>query len=921
MRRAGREQTMQIASLRTLLCLAALSLAGTASAAGSAAIDIPYRKAVLDNGLTVVVHEDHKAPVVAVNIWYHVGSKNERPGRTGFAHLFEHLMFQGSEDFKGEYLAALEDLGATDFNGTTWLDRTNYFQTVPKNALDSILWLESDRMGHFVGSITQAKLDEQRGVVQNEKRQREDQPYGRVWRYIQAALFPPDHPYSWETIGSMEDLNAATVEDVREWFKAWYGPNNAVLAIAGDVDPDAVLDKVRLYFGDIPAVPPIVRPDVWIPRHTENRRATMQDRVPQARIYRAWTSPNWGNPEASYLSLAAAVLAGDKNSRLYQRLVYRDRLATDVALDADAFETSGVTDLEVTAQPGVELATIEKAVDEELQAFMRKGPSAKEVQRVITQYRAGFLRGIEQVGGNNGKAAILAESAVLGRDPDAWKRDFETTVSAKPEDLRRVAAEWLGTGSYTLSVVPFADGKAAAAGADRSAMPAPGPAPQVGFPAVERAELANGLKIMLVPRPGVGFVEMQLVLEGGFAADPPASPGTAKLTMAMLDEGTAKRSALEISEELATLGAELSPGASLDASTVRFSALHDKLEPSLDLLADVALNPAFPPQELERLRALYLAGLRQEKNRPNSMALRVLPKLLYGAGHPYAQPLTGSGTEQSVAALTPADLAAFHAAWFRPNHATLIVAGDTTLAEIRPPIERLFGRWQRGDTPQRTIGAARSAGGKVLYLLDRPGSDQSVIFAGQIMPPLSNPDEFALEMLNDILGGQVSARINMNLREDKHWSYGAYSVLMDARGERPFFAYAPVQTDKTAEALRELRNELTFITTTKPPTAAELARVQTINVLSLPGRWETAGAVVAALSESVRFGLPDDYWAHYAERVRAVTLADVEQAARKYLHPGDEIFVVVGDRAKIEPGLKTLGFSEIRPINADGEAM
>jgi len=903
-------------ALASLTCL--LLCAASATAAG---IDIPYRKEVLDNGLTVIVHEDRKAPVVAVNIWYHVGSKNEVRGRTGFAHLFEHLMFQGTENYDGEFLTALEALGATSFNATTWYDRTNYFQTVPKNALDSILWLESDRMGHFLGAITQAKLDEQRGVVQNEKRQGDNQPYGRIWDYIHPALFPADHPYSWETIGSMEDLDAASLEDVRNWFKSWYGPNNAVLAIAGDVDTEEVLRRVRLYFGDIAPVPPVTRPGVWIPRHAADRTMNMQDRVPQARLYRTWTGPNWGSQDAQLLGLAGAVLAGDKNSRLYQRLVYRDRLASDVELSVIPLEMAGVSYLQVSAQPGVDLATIDGAVREELAAFAAKGPSRRELERVATQFRASFLRGIEQVGGFSGKAGILAESMVLGGSPDAWKKDLAVIENARPEDLRRVAAEWLGAGSFTLNVLPYQPGVAAGAGADRSALPAAGEAPPVGFPAVQRAELANGMKVVLAPRAGTGLVELELILESGYAADPADRPGTASMTMAMLDEGTRSRSALQISEELSLLGAELAAGASLDTASVRLSALKDKLEPSLAVMADVVLNPTFPAEELERLRGIYLAGLRQEKNRPNSMALRVLPKLIYGAGHPYAQPLTGTGTEASVAALTGADLQALHATWFKADHATLVAAGDTTLAELQPLLERLFGRWERGPVPARTIGPPRGASGKVLYLLDRPGADQSVIFAGQTLPPRANPDEFALQAMHNILGGQVSARINMNLREDKHWSYGAYSVLADARGARPFFAYAPVQTDKTAEALQELRSELKGISGARPVTAAELERVTTTRILSLPGRWETSGAVLGALSESVRFGLPDDYWQNYAAGVRAVTLAEVDRVARTFVKPGDQVFVVVGDRARIEGGLKALGFDEIRAINAEGDAL
>jgi zinc protease len=905
---------MKITVTRKLCLVAALACLGEA---GAAEIDIPFRKEVLDNGLTVIVHEDHKAPVVAVNIWYHVGSKNEVRGRTGFAHLFEHLMFQGTENYDGEYLLALENLGATDFNATTWYDRTNYFQTVPKNTLDGALWLESDRMGHFYGAITQAKLDEQRGVVQNEKRQGDNQPYGRVWEVLQPALFPPEHPYSWETIGSMQDLDAATLEDVRGWFKGWYGPNNAVLAIAGDVDTEDALARVRLYFGDIPPGPPVTRPGVWIPRPREDRRMTMQDRVPQARIYRAWTGPQWGSADSRHLALAATVLAGDKNSRLYQRLVYRDRLATDVSLGTMAFEIAGVTTLVVSAQPEADLAVIEAAVNEELQSFARKGPTRKELGRVTTEIRAGFLRSVEKVGGFSGKAGTLAESMVLGGRPDAWKDDLAALDSAQPEDLRRVAAEWLGSGSFTLTVLPYPALAAATTGADRKGVPASGPSPAVTFPAIERATLANGMKIALAPRRDSGLVEMQLVLEGGHSSDPAGQPGTASVAMSMLDEGTGKRNALEISEELSMLGANLASGAYLDTGYVWMSALRDRLDPSLALFADVALDPTYPQAELDRLRPIYIAGLRQEKSRPNSMALRVLPKLLYGEGHPYANPLTGWGTEASLGALRREDLAAFHARWFKADHATLVASGDTTMAELRPLLERYFGRWQPGEVPARNVGPSRRAATDVLYLLDRPGADQSVIFVGQTLPPLPNPDEFPLQMMNNVLGGQVTARINMNLREDKHWAYGAYTSLVDARGERPFYAYAPVQTDKTTEALQELRKEMRAITADRPVTAAELERVKNTEVLALPGRWETAGAVANALAESVRFGLPDDYWARYAESVRSVTLADVERAARAHVQPERQVVVVVGDRAKIAPGLETLGYAEIRAISAD----
>jgi zinc protease len=909
------------AHLPALLLAAATAFTLPALAAGPPPVDIPYTLRRLDNGLTVVVHEDRKAPIVAVNVWYHVGSKNEVPGRTGFAHLFEHLMFQSTENFKGEYLNVLQELGATDFNGTTFFDRTNYFQTVPRNALDTILWLESDRMGHFAGAITQPILDEQRGVVKNEKRQGDNQPYGRVFEKILKQVFPPAHPYSWETIGSMEDLDAATLDDVRKWFQTYYGPSNAVLVLAGDVATEEALARVQEYFGDIPPGPPLTRFEEWIPAWNEVRRDSMQDRVAQPRLYMAWPGPRWGTRDATRLELAAAVLAGDKNSRLYERLVYRDQIASDVELGTLPLEIAGITYVQVSAQPGVSLDRLEAVVNEELERFRQSGPTARELERVKTQRRAGFLRGLEKVGGFTGKSGVLAESVVYGGSPDAWKQAYADAESASRADLKSVVGRWVDDKPYVLTVEPAGTLTAAAAGVDRSRLPEPAGDVPVAFPPFQRATLDNGLELIVVERPELPVVSLSLVLDAGFAADQSAQPGTANLTMAMLDEGTATRDALEISEELALLGANLGAGSSLDTSSVSLSALADKLQPSLELFADVVLNPVFPQKELDRLRKVFLAALAQEKTEPTSMALRVVPKLLYGAGHAYAQPLTGTGTEAALAALTRDDLARFHARWFRPNHATLVAVGPVTAASLKARMEPLLRGWQPGDIPAKQVAAVTPRADRTLYLLDKPGADQSVIFAGQLIPPRATPDALPIELMNDVLGGQFTARLNMNLREAKHWSYGARSFAYDARGQRPLLAYAPVQTDKTAESIAEIRREFTDILGLRPATPEEVALVKGSNSKSLPGQWETAGAVLGSISQIVQFGLPDDYWATYADAVRAVTPAQVNQAARDHLRPDELVFVVVGDRAVIEPGLAKLGFDRIQLVNADGDLL
>jgi len=889
----------------------------------TAAVDIPFEARTLENGLRVIVHEDHKAPIVAVNVWYHVGSKNESRGRTGFAHLFEHLMFQGTEHLDAELLPFLQELGATDLNATTWFDRTNYFATVPRNALDTVLWLESDRMGHFIGAITQDKLDEQRGVVQNEKRQGDNQPYGKVFQLMLPQLFPEEHPYSWETIGSMEDLDAATLDDVRQWFETWYGPNNAVLVIAGDVDTEDAFARVERYFAEIPPGPPLSRPQQWIPRHAAERRMTMQDRVPQARLYMAWTGPAWGSRDAQLLALAAQIIGGGKNSRLYERLVYREQIATDASLATMPLEIAGISYLTVSAPPGdPDLAPLERAAREELARFIADGPTRRELDRVRTEYRAAFLRGIEKVGGYGGKSGILARGAVYAGDPAAYRRQLADIDSATPEDLREAAARWLDQGALVLEVQPYPALQAGEPAVDRDAgPPQPEPLPDVGFPEFSRERLSNGMEVIIAERHELPLVEISLIVDSGFAADQYARPGTSSLVMAMLDEGTGKRSALEISEELAMLGAELDARARLDDATVSMSALAERLDESLDVFADVVRNPAFPAEELERQRRIALARIQQEKNQPVSMALRVLPRLLYGEGHPYAQPLTGSGTEADVLAIGRDDLKAFHRTWLRPNRASLVVVGDVDRQHLLAQLEKLFGDWTPGESPAKRLDVAPPPRERWLYLVDRPGADQSVIFVGQLLPPKDNPDEIQIIALNDVFGGLSSGRINMNLREDKHWSYGAYSLVVDARGQRPWLAYAQVQTDRTREAIAELQKEYRDIAGQRPISAAELDTVIRSNTLSLPGRWEAARSVLDSIGEIVRFHLPDDYWDRYDDQLRALDLESVNAAAHRLVQPGQLVWVVVGDRAVIEPTLGDLGFSGIRQIDADGKPL
>jgi zinc protease len=907
-------------ALCLILCIQLTPLLAVAQTRPAAAprFDIPYEKFVLSNGLTVIVHEDHKAPIVAVNVWYHVGSKNEKPGKTGFAHLFEHLMFNGSENFNDDYFQALERIGATDLNGTTNEDRTNYFQNLPVSALDTVLWLESDRMGHLLGSIDKAKLDEQRGVVQNEKRQGENEPYSLSDELITKAVFPASHPYSHTVIGSMEDLNAASLDDVKEWFKTYYGPANAVIVIAGDIDAKTARAKVEKYFGEIPPGPPVTHFNKWVAPRTGETRQVAQDRVPQARLYKVWNVPGIGTADNDHLLLLSDVLVSDKASRLYKRLVYDEQIATDVGAFLDQREIGSLFIVQVTAKPGGDLAAIEKAVNEEMQKVFATAPAQDELERVRTQTFAQFIRGAERIGGFGGKSDILARSQVFGGSPDSYQHSLNRMAAATTADLQSAGKRWLSDGAYTLEIVPYPSYQASQTAADRKQMPKPGEGPEPKFPGMQRAKLSNGMEVIVAERHSVPVVNLSLLLDAGFAADQFAQPGTATLAMNMLDEGTKAKNSIEISKELASLGATLGTGSNLDTSTVSLSTLKTTLDRALNLYSDVILNPAFPQSDFERLKKLQIAAIQREKSQPIQMALRVFPKLLYGPTHAYGNPYSGSGTEESVGKLTRDDLMKFHATWFKPNNATLLVVGDTTLAEIQPKLEALFAGWKSAPVPQKNIATTPLPDKQVVYLVDKPGALQSVILAGVLAPPKSNPDELSIESMNTVLGGAFISRLNMNLRENKHWSYGAGSFLPAARGQRIFLVYAPVQTDKTKESAVEITSELRGILKDRLITADELAMAKSNLTQALPGLWETNNAVGQAIKEIVEFRLTPDYYSTYAGKVKALTVTNLNEAAVKVVRPENLVWVVVGDREKIEKGIRELNIGEVRLIDADG---
>lgn len=879
-------------------------------------LEIPYEQFQLENGLTLLVHEDHKTPIVAVNLWYHVGSKNEKPGKTGFAHLFEHLMFGGSKNVPGSYIEAMERIGATDLNGTTSEDRTNYFENVPASALDFALFAESDRMGHFYETISQEILDLQRGVVQNEKRQGDNQPYAIVEDLVVRSTYPAGHPYAHTVIGSMEDLDSASLDDVREWFRTFYTPSNAVLALAGDITPKIAKEKVERYFGDIPSGVPVGHHRSWIAKMNGEQREVVQDRVPHGRVYKMWNVPGYGTTDADRLRMASAILSSGKNSRLYKRLVYDDQIATQVAAYLDEREIGSQFVIVATARQGESTRRLEEAIDEELTRFLENGPTEREVERVKTQSYAGFVRGVERIGGFGGKSDILASGATyLGR-PDAYRFRLERLEQATAADVRNTSQRWLADGFYALDVVPFTESEGTNHKQPRGEAPAIGEPHELRLPPLHEHRLSNGLRILIAERHEIPAINFWLDVDAGFAADYKGIPGTARLLSSSLTAGTARRTALEISDEAQMLGAQLSTGSNLDMATAFLSALKGNVDEALDLFSDVVLSPTFPQSDFERQKQLQLANIANEKATPLQMALRVLPPLLFGPDHAYSVPLTGSGDEDSVKRLERKDLEAFHQTWFRPGNATLIVVGDTTAEEIKPKLERYFGPWNARAVPAKNLAHVDRPAKPTLYLVNKPGAQHSVIIAGTLAPPPEAKSEVAVESMNSVFGGTFGARLNMNLREDKHWSYGAASIVYGARGQRPFLAYSSVQGDKTAEAITEMLKELRGMMGDRPITTEEVDKVKAQLILELPGAHETMNAIGNLYSDLLQLGLPLNFYGDYVHRVSALTVADLEKEAEALLDPKHMIWVIVGDRASLEGPLRDLGIGEIVLISA-----
>ncbi len=885
-------------------------------------VAIPHKVFQLANGLTVVLHEDHKAPVVAVSTWYNVGSKDEPDGKTGFAHLFEHLMFNGSDNLPGDYFTYLQQIGATDYNGTTNFDRTNYFETVPKAAFERALFMESDRMGYLLGAMDQSKLDNQRGVVQNEKRQGDNQPGGLVFYEILKNLFPEGHPYHHSTIGSMADLDAASLADVKQWFIDNYGPNNATLVIAGDVTEAEARPLVEKYFGAIARGPVNTPAAADVPTLAASKSIVMKDHVAATTVSRYWPMPGLLDRQLVALDVGGSVLGGLASSRLDRILVRDEKLAVSVSAGLFPAQRVGIFFVQATVRPGVDPDVVSKRLDEILADYVANGPTEDEVRRAATREVSDRIRGLEQVGGFGGKAVSLAEGQVLAGDSDFYKKTLADYATVTPAEVKGAMAQWLTKPNFAIRLEPgerppYEESKFAAKkgkSADiatpkvKRDIPAVGAPTPLDFPGVSHVQLSNGVPVAYAQRTTVPVTQVALSFDAGSASDPPAWRGLQGFAMSLLDEGTTTRSSQEIAEEEERLGAQISTGGSVDRSAVSMSALSANLGPSLDLMADIVRNPAFAAGEVERVRNQQLTAIAQETKDPSGIANRTLPALVFGASHPYAT--LGSGDPAALKTFTRPHLESFRQHWLRPDNLEIFVVSNLPLADVQQQLEQRFGNWAPPSAPKGAKSfpdvPPRPAQEKIV-LVDRPGSPQSVIMAGEVTPIDPRGDYAAIGASNDVLGGTFLSRINMDLRETRGWSYGVRANPQLNEKLVPYVISAPVQADRTGDSIRALRKDIRDFLGAKGVTDVERERAIANRVKSLPGDFETSRAVLSAMQSNALYGRPDNYYELLGPKYEALTKADLDTALRRAIDPNAFVWVVVGDSAKVLPQLKTLG--------------
>ena len=918
--------------------LAARAQSATPAAASHKLPVIKYAKYTLPNGLTVITHEDHRLPMVSVDLWYHVGPLNERPGRTGFAHLFEHMMFEGSEHV-GEkaHIRIVQAVGGTSINGTTDFDRTNYFETMPSNQLELALWLESDRMGFLMEGLNRELLTNQKDVVRNERRQGEGQPYYVAEEATFHLLFPKGHPYYGSVIGSHADIESARIADVRDFHQQFYTPNNASIAIAGDFDPVKLKALLTKYFGPIPKGPAVEPVTAVTPPITSQRRASVTDTVHLPQLTIAWLTPAAFTPDSYSVSAATFALGGAKASRLDEAMVYKAQTAQNVTCVSMVEKLTGITECTMTAKPGVKLEDLEAAFWKELDKLKQDGPTADEVASAKALDLTAKISGLERLGGFGGIADSLDRYNQYTGDPGFLPKDVAMTEAVTRASAKAAAVKYLTKdaavvvycvpGKKVLDDVPRSPANTDADvklenpyTADfeasqewRKSQPAPGPAPVLHLPTPQEFTLANGLKVLLVENHALPVLSAEVVSRAGSENDPDTKSGLATLTAEVMSDGTVSRDLTQLANDEERIGARVQSSAATDSGTISMEMLTSHTTEGLNLLADVAQHPGFRDEDVDRRRKQRLVRIAQETDNVQNMAMRVGPKLVFGDA-PYGR--SGAGTAESVGSIASADMTAFYVSHYGPRDSALVLAGDLTRAQAESLARQYFGKWTGKTEAAAAIPPAPASQPSHVVIVDKPGAPQSALLAFGVGVPANSPDVETLTVMNYTLGGSFASRINMNLREVHGYTYGASSSFTQYRDGGLFRAGGLVRTDVTGPAAKELMAEINKFAT-QPSTAEELAAAKEATVSSLPGRFETTASIVQAIDGIFLYDRPLDYYANLPMKYEAVTGADIARVAQEYLHPDQLVIVTAGDRAKIEPGLKDAGLGpvEVRDIS------
>ena len=934
---------MSIRLVPVALCLMMTVSSANAAAPEAQSLRLPeikFEKYTLPNGLTVITYEDHRLPLVAVDLWYHVGPLNERAGRTGFAHLFEHMMFEGSEHV-GEkaHIKYVQGAGATDVNGTTSFDRTNYFETLPANQLELGLWLESDRMGFLMEGLDRTKLANQRDVVRNERRQGEGRPYDLAGEKVYQLLFPKEHPYYADVIGSHADIEAARIADIRDFHQQFYTPNNASVAIAGDFDPKKLKELLTKYFGPIPQGPAVAPVNAPTPAITAQRRATVTDTVklPQLRV--AWLTPAIFTPGQADMDAAIFALGGAKASRLDQALVYTTQVAQSVTCGNDNLKLTGIVECTVTAKPGVKLEDLEATLWAEVGKLQTDGPTADEVEAGKAVGLTRKINGLQRLGGFGGVADSLNEYNQYTGDPGYLTKDLAAAEAVTPASARAAAAKYLTKdaavvvysvpGKKELNDVPRspadtdADVKVVnpytpefeAAQAWRKTAPAAGPALTFHLPVPKTFTLKNGLKVYFVEDKNLPVVSAHVAARAGSENTTAAKAGLASLTAQTMAEATKTRDLTALAEAQERIGTRVSVGAQMEGVNAGMTVTTNHADAGFELLADVLEHPAFSDKDFERLKRQRLVSIAQESDSPIAIAIRVGPMLLYG-DHPYGA--SGAGTVDSVKALTRDDVTTFYSQHYGPADSALAVVGDVSEGEARRLAEKYFGSWTGTAASGVKTPPAPAAPARHLVIVDKPGAPQTALFAFGFGLPMSTPDLQALQIMNYTLGGSFASRINMNLREEHGYTYGAQSQYVFYPQGGSFLAGGLVRTDITGLAAKELLYEISRFPTA-PPNEAELKMAKDARIQSIPALFETTSATAGAVASLYLYDRPADYYTTLPDKYRAVTAGDVTRVAKDDVHPDQLILVAVGDRAKIEAGLKETNLGPIEVRTPTGE--